>query len=151
MQKIPYRVGVYAFELVNRAIINGKFTRCYVKMIVANDGSDRLLGMRAVGPEASAIIGPAQMVINSVSKPSYNRQLAHESQNARVSDLEKVLYPHPAISESVQECARMFSGRSIMKPQCFVTQLRMDEHNPAPTDSTPTEKQLNKPAVPTYK
>ena len=26
----------------------------------------RLLGMRAIGPEASAIIGPAQLVISSV-------------------------------------------------------------------------------------
>ena len=67
-KNIPYKVGVYAFEMVNRAIINGKSAMGYVKMIVANDGSERLLGMRAIGPEASAIIGPAQLIISSVSK-----------------------------------------------------------------------------------
>ena len=41
MKNIPYRVGVYAFEMVNRAIINGKTSLGYVKMIVANDGSER--------------------------------------------------------------------------------------------------------------
>jgi len=135
LKNIPYRVGLYAFELVNRAIINGKSSLGYVKMIVADDGTHRLLGMRAIGPEASAIIGPAQMIISSGSK---------------VSDLESILFPHPAISESVQECARMFAGRSIMKPQCFVQQLRLDTIKPE-APKVLSEKQKRKPVVPTYK
>lgn len=107
--------------------------------------------MRAIGPEASAIIGPAQLVIASV------RILLHLSmliikfflKGSKVSKLEEILFPHPAISESVQECARMFAGRSIMKPQCFVKLLRLDTVNP--TGNQATEKQKRKPIVPTYK
>ena len=50
----------------------------------------------------------------------------------------------------MQECARMFSGRSIMKPQCFIEQLRLDVIG-ATNQETETPKQKRKPPVPTYK
>eukprot|EP01134_Creolimax_fragrantissima_P007393 CFRG7393T1 len=80
----------------------------FVKMIVsASDDPnvpETLLGMRAAGEDASAIIEAAALVI---------------SNKLPVSVLENLLHPHPAITEAVQECARMVSGKSINKPHVF--------------------------------
>ncbi|KNC74849.1 hypothetical protein SARC_12611 [Sphaeroforma arctica JP610] len=65
---------------------------------------ETLLGMRAAGEDASAIIEAASLVI---------------SNKLPLSVLENLLHPHPAITEAVQECARMVSGRSINKPHVF--------------------------------
>jgi dihydrolipoamide dehydrogenase len=139
-RKIPIKVGVYSFELVNRAIISD-YTKGYIKIIAADDDKNRLLGMRAIGPEASSIIGPAQLII---------------SQDRSVFDLESILYPHPALSESVQECVRMFAGRSVMKPACFVKELRMATiHHLVDDDSSDASQMVcmadsKRAPVPTY-
>jgi hypothetical protein len=38
-----------------------------------------------------------------------------------VSKLEKVLHPHPSISEGVQECARMLMDRPTIHPDVFAS------------------------------
>ena len=52
----------------------------------------------AVGEDASALIQAAAMVIQ---------------QRAPVTTLERVIQPHPAVTEAVQECMRVLLGRSI--------------------------------------
>jgi len=134
-RKIPIKVGVYSFELVNRAIISD-YTKGFIKIVVADEPKCRLLGMRAIGPEASSIIGPAQLII---------------SQDRSVFDLESILYPHPALSESVQECVRMFAGRSVMKPSCFVNELRRKTITfDSPSTGAPAGKGNKSSPVPTY-
>eukprot|EP01137_Pigoraptor_chileana_P018261 Opistho-2@77476 len=102
-RRIPYRVGVYGFDLVHRAIINHSATG-FVKLIVSADEEMRLLGMRAVGDDSSAVIQTASMLI---------------TEGKSISHLARLLHPHPAITEAVQECVRMFYGTSIYKPEFF--------------------------------
>ena len=75
---IPIKVGIYSFDLVNRALISAVNTG-YVKLIVANDGTDRLIGMRAIGQQASAVIGPAQLVIANVCLAAFSLSLPRNS------------------------------------------------------------------------
>ncbi len=49
---IPYKVAYYSNEPVNRTIAM-RNTKGFVKLIISNDGKNRILGMRAVNPQAS--------------------------------------------------------------------------------------------------
>jgi len=46
-------------------------------------------------------------------------------QDRSICDLAELLHPHPAVTEGVQECARMLLGTSIYKPQVFQSDLRL--------------------------
>lgn len=109
-QKIPYRVGVVANALVNRNIAM-RATRGFVKLLASReeDGDNgRLLGLRVVGPEASSAIQGIAFLID---------------QNATLDDIDHCVHPHPAITEGVQECARLMLGRSIHKTEVFGPEL----------------------------
>lgn len=77
-----------------------------MKLIVSNDEEMKLLGMRAIGDNASAIIETAALLIQ-------------EGRSIKALDI--LLHPHPAITEAVQECARMLMGHSIYKPHVFAS------------------------------
>ena len=80
----------------------------FVKIIVSDDEAQRILGMRAAGPHASSTI---------VS-------IAHlMDQDKGVGDVLKSLYPHPTISEGIQECLRLLTGKSVYKPFAFPEHL----------------------------
>ncbi|MFT3767992.1 MAG: hypothetical protein QM820_21285 [Minicystis sp.] len=40
-------------------------------------------------------------------------------QEASLEDIDRCVHPHPAITEGVQECARMLLGRSVHKIDVF--------------------------------
>lgn len=101
-QKIPYRVGVVANRLVGRNIAMRE-THGFVKLLAAPD-THRILGLRVVGPEASSAIQGIAFLID---------------QEATLEDIDRCVHPHPAITEGVQECARMLLGRSVMKVDVF--------------------------------
>lgn len=101
-QKVPYRVGVVDNRLVNRNIAM-RSTKGFVKLLVAKD-SEKLLGLRVVGPQASSTIQGIAFLIHM---------------GATLTDIDHCVHPHPAIPEGVQECARMLLGRSVMKPDVF--------------------------------
>ena len=61
---IPYKAAYYSNELVNRTIAM-RNTSGFVKIMVSNDGTDRILGMRAAGPQASAFIVSIAYLINA--------------------------------------------------------------------------------------
>ena len=100
--EIPYRVGVVGNRLVSRNVAM-RSTRGFVKLLVAK-GSDKLLGLRVVGPQASSTIQGIAFLIHM---------------GATLSDIDHCVHPHPAIPEGVQECARMLLGRSVLKPDVF--------------------------------
>ena len=50
--RIPYRVSVYGYSLVNRAIAM-RATDGFVKLLVTDDEDVRILGMRVLGAHAS--------------------------------------------------------------------------------------------------
>jgi dihydrolipoamide dehydrogenase len=101
-QKIPYRVGVVANRLISRNIAMRE-THGFIKVLAAPD-TNRILGLRVVGPEASSTIQGIAFLID---------------QEATLDDIDHCVHPHPAITEGVQECARMLLGRSVMKVDVF--------------------------------
>jgi dihydrolipoamide dehydrogenase len=101
-KKIPYRVGVVANRLISRNIAMRE-THGFIKVLAAPD-TGRILGLRVVGPEASSTIQGIAFLID---------------QEATLDDIDHCVHPHPAITEGVQECARMLLGRSIMKVDVF--------------------------------
>ena len=107
--RIPYRVSVYGYALVNRAIAM-RATDGFVKLLVTDDEDMRILGMRVLGAHASTTIEAVSLMIK---------------QDCSVCDLAELLHPHPAVTEGVQECARMLLGTSIYKPQVFQSDLRL--------------------------
>ena len=78
-------------------------THGFIKVLASPD-THRILGLRVVGPEASSTIQGIAFLID---------------QEATLEDIDHCVPPHPAITEGVQECARMLLGRSVMKVDVF--------------------------------
>ncbi len=108
-EKISYRVAVYGYSLVNRAIAM-RATDGFVKVLVSDDDDLRILGMRALGVHASTTIEAVSLMM-------------HLDCSAR--DLAELFHPHPAVTEGVQDCVRMLTGTSILKPHVFTSDLRL--------------------------
>jgi dihydrolipoamide dehydrogenase len=113
-RKIPFRVAWYSNALCNRAIAMRSVTG-FVKILVSDDENQRILGMRAAGPEVSSTI----------------MSIAHfMDQGKGVIDVLKSVYPHPTITEAIQECLRMFLCKSIYKPHAFPGLLKLRKWHP---------------------
>jgi len=123
--RIPYRVAVYGYDLVNRAIAM-RSTGGFVKILVTDCEDMKILGMRALGVHASTTIEAVALIMQ---------------QGRSVRDLAELLHPHPAITECVQDCVRMLLGTSIHKPHVFQSQLRLSRVSYAP-DGTPSQRAL---------
>ena len=102
-QGISYKVARYGYSLINRAIAM-RATDGFIKIIVSDDDENKILGMRALGERSSAIIEAASLLIKH---------------GRSVLDLAELIHPHPAITEGLQECSRLFEGSSIFKPEAF--------------------------------
>jgi dihydrolipoamide dehydrogenase len=107
--KIPYKVAVYGYELVNRAIAM-RATDGFVKLLVTDDDEMKILGLRALGVHASTVIEAVSLMI---------------CQSRSIRDLAELFHPHPAIPEGLQDCVRMLLGTSIYKPHVFNSELRL--------------------------
>ncbi|MFP4309997.1 MAG: dihydrolipoyl dehydrogenase family protein [Desulfococcaceae bacterium] len=113
-KKIPYRVAYYANALVNRAIAM-RASHGFVKIIISDDENERILGMRAAGPQASSTI----------------MSIAHfMNQGSNIADVLKSIYPHPTITEGILECCRMLKEKSVFKPHAFPQYLRIRRWRP---------------------
>jgi dihydrolipoamide dehydrogenase len=113
-KKIPYRVAYYANALVNRAIAM-RASHGFVKIIVSDDENERILGMRAAGPQASSTI----------------MSIAHfMNQGSNIADVLRSIYPHPTITEGILECCRMLQDKSVFKPHAFPQYLRIRRWHP---------------------
>jgi dihydrolipoamide dehydrogenase len=108
-RRIPYRVAVYNYSLVNRAIAM-RATDGFVKLLVTDDDEMRILGMRSLGVHASTSLEAVSLMIQ-------------HSRSAR--ELAELLHPHPAVTEGLQDCVRMLTGTSIYKPEVFRRELRL--------------------------
>lgn len=108
-QKIPYRVARYHYSLANRALAM-RATDGFIKLLVTNDEEMRILGMRALGVHASTAIEVIALMMQNGHSASLLAELPH---------------PHPAVTESLQECVRMLLGTSIYKPTVFRKELRV--------------------------
>ncbi len=100
-QGYAYRVVRYNYDLTARGIAM-RTHRSFIKLITTDEPDPYILGCRAVGPQASTIIGMVAAMIR------FSR---------RISDLCSLLQPHPALTEGIQECARTLLGEAIFKPE----------------------------------
>ncbi len=113
-KKIPYKVAYYSNALCNRAIAM-RATHGFVKIIVSDDEQLRILGMRAAGPEVSSTI----------------MSIAHFMDHGQgVADILKSIYPHPTITEGIEECLRMLLNKSVYKPYVFPHYLKIHRWHP---------------------
>ena len=67
----------------------------FVKLIVGPEGDDRILGVRACGPQADSLIGEVSLCIQH---------------NLPYTDLMDAVHAHPSLSESLHNAARMLAG-----------------------------------------
>ena len=95
---IPYKVAVYGYSLVNRAIAM-RSTEGFIKLLVTNDDKMTILGMRAMGAHASTSIEACSLMIH---------------QHRSVHELAELLHPHPAVTEALQDCTRMLLGKPVI-------------------------------------
>lgn len=102
-KKIPYRVATYSNALLSRAIAM-RATDGFVKIIVSDDEEQRILGMRAAGPQASTTIMSIALLMD---------------QEKSIKDVLKSVHPHPTMSESIQECIRVLLDKSVYKARAF--------------------------------
>lgn len=124
-KRIPYRVAVYGYRLVSRAVAM-RATDGYVKILVTDDEEMRILGMRALGVHASTTIEAVSLLM---------------MRGASVRDLAELPHPHPAVTEGLQDCVRMLLGTSIWKPHVFTSDLRLSRITYA-SDGTAEERSV---------
>ena len=95
---IPYRAAVISAQLVRRNLAM-RASDGFVKLLAHPDG--RLLGLRVVGPQAGSCIQGVALLIAA---------------GGTLTDLDRCVHPHPAVTEGVQEAARLLLGRSLHDP-----------------------------------
>lgn len=108
-QKIAYRAAYHDNILLPRAIAM-RALRGFAKIIVSDDAEQKILGMRAAGPQVSSMIMSVAFLMD---------------QNIGTRDILRSIYPHPTISEGIQECLRLLLGKSIYKPEAFPDYLKL--------------------------
>ena len=101
--KIPYKMVFYSNELINRAVAM-RNTNGFIKILASDDGEERILGMRAAGPQASSFIVSIAHMMN---------------QKNSIDQILKTIHPHPSITEGIQDCLRVLKNKSIYKPYAF--------------------------------
>lgn len=102
-KNIPIKVVKLDYSLISRAIAMRR-TQGFFKIIVTNDDEMKILGMRAVGEDASSAIQAVGLLIKM---------------NEPIDTLSELIHPHPSIVEGVQECVRMLLNRSVFKSSVF--------------------------------
>ncbi|MEY1662100.1 dihydrolipoyl dehydrogenase [Isoalcanivorax beigongshangi] len=92
----PYKVGVAPFAANGRALASAE-AEGMVKFVV-DEKTDRVLGMHAIGPQASEFI--------------HHGLIAMEF-GATIEDLQLMVFSHPTLSETVHEAALAADYRAI--------------------------------------
>lgn len=113
-RKIAYRVATYSNALLPRAITM-RATGGFAKIIVSDDENQKILGMRAAGPQVSSTIMSIALLID---------------QDKNAMDVLGTMFPHPTMSEVIQECLRLLSGKSVYKPEAFPDLLKIRRWQP---------------------
>jgi dihydrolipoamide dehydrogenase len=93
---IGYRVGKFPFTATPRARTNGD-TEGFVK-ILADSGTDQVLGVHIIGPDAGTLIAEAALALEF---------------GAAAEDLARTCHAHPTLNEAIKEAALAVAGRAI--------------------------------------
>lgn len=105
---ISYKVASYSNALVSRAIAM-RNVQGFVKIIISDDGEDRILGMRAASPQASAFIVSVAHLIGEKNG---------------LNEVYKTVHPHPGVTEGIEECLRLFNNSSVFKSEAFPEHIK---------------------------
>lgn len=92
----PYRVGKFPFLANSRARANAD-TDGFVKLL-ADAGTDRLLGAHIVGPDAGTMIAELALALEFA---------------VSAEDIARTCHAHPTLNEAVKEAALALDGRAI--------------------------------------
>ena len=106
---VRYRAATVANAAIRRFLAMRNVDG-FVKLLARPDG--RLLGLRVVGPQASSAIQGVALLIQS---------------GGTIEDLDHTVHPHPAVTEGVQEAARVLLGRSLLSPAAFPGLVKITE------------------------
>jgi len=91
------RVGKYPYGRNHRA--HAMFPPIgFVKLIVGPDGDDRILGIRAIGRDADAIVGAASILVDQALPYTY---------------FLNSIMPHPSLLECLQGAAHIIAGDAL--------------------------------------
>lgn len=105
---ISYQVIRLDYKFIPRAVAM-RNPPGFFKILVTNDRDLKLLGMRAVGAQASSAIQAGALLI---------------SMDKGIEELAELIHPHPSLIEGIQEACRMFLGKSIIKPSVFHNEIK---------------------------
>ncbi|HEB75665.1 MAG TPA: dihydrolipoyl dehydrogenase [Nitrospirae bacterium] len=97
---IDYATGHFQFRALGKAHAMGEITG-FVK-VVAERGSDRLLGVHIIGPNASDLVHEAAVAIKA---------------GLKVRDIADTIHAHPTLSEGLMEAAEDVHGEAIHVPK----------------------------------
>ncbi len=111
---IAYRVASYANALLPRAIAM-RSTKGFLKILVSDDDEQKVLGMRAAGPQASNTIMSIAFLMD---------------QDKGIRDALKSVHPHPTMSEGIQDCLRVLLNKSLYKPHAFPNHIKIRHWHP---------------------
>ncbi len=93
---IRIKTGKFPFGASSRAMTRNA-TEGFVK-VIADEKSNKILGVQIVGSEASDLISEAALAIKM---------------NSTLDDLALTIHPHPTLSESLMEAAEATMGKAI--------------------------------------
>jgi dihydrolipoamide dehydrogenase len=93
---VAYRTGKFPFTANGRAKVN-KTTDGFVK-ILADEATDRILGVHIIGADAGTLIAEVTLAIEF---------------GASAEDIARTCHAHPTTSEAVKEAALAVGGRAI--------------------------------------
>jgi dihydrolipoamide dehydrogenase len=106
-KNVDYKVVTLDYSCIPRAVAK-RNTQGFIKLLVTNDESMKILGMRVVGDNASSAIQAVALLI---------------SMDKGIEELAECVHPHPSITEGIQECVRMLMGKSLFKPTALQGRL----------------------------
>lgn len=92
----PYKVGQFPFAAIGRALAAGT-AEGFVR-IIADEATDRILGVHIIGPHASELIAQAVIALEFGSSSE---------------DLALTVFAHPTFSEAIHEAALAVDGQAI--------------------------------------
>lgn len=104
---LEYKVVTLEYSTIPRAIAK-RNTQGFIKLLATNDDEMKILGMKVVGNNASSAIQAVAVLI---------------SMNKGIEELAECVHPHPSITEGIQECVRMLTGKSLLKPLALAGRL----------------------------
>ena len=97
---INYKVAKVDYSVIPRAMAQ-RNTQGFVKMLVTDDDQMKIIGLRVVGQHASSAMQSIALLI---------------SMDKGIEEIAECVHPHPSIPEGIQECVRLFLGKSTFKP-----------------------------------